>query len=131
MTDQPFHDDTLKGFFFWNSRHAVRLGEHKLSTEQDCDANNKCSAPVQDILIEKATKHEKYSNAKKINDIAILRLATPADTTKRGVKTICLPTSADNQLDKIDESARKTMLIAGNYDKFFIKNITLNYVFCF
>lgn len=80
---------------------------------QDCDANGKCLDPVQDILIEKAIRHDKYDNQRKINDIALLRLATPADTTKRGVKTICLPTTADNQLDALGEDVKDSMLISG------------------
>jgi secreted trypsin-like serine protease len=91
----------------------VRLGEHKISTDIDCDFDNVCQDPVQDIAIETATKHPNYSNFKKTNDIAIIRLKTAADVTKRNVKTICLPTSANNQIGVIDEKIREKMVITG------------------
>jgi secreted trypsin-like serine protease len=92
---------------------AVRLGEHDISTEKDCNSQNSCAPPVQDIQIELALKHKDFDNSKKINDIALLRLKTAADVTKRNVKTICLPTTADVQIEKVEKSLREKMLISG------------------
>jgi Trypsin len=91
----------------------VRLGEHKISTDIDCDSDGFCQDPVQDIAIERTLKHPNYDWFKRINDIAILRLKTAADVTKRNVNTICLPTSANNQIEVIDAIAREKMAISG------------------
>jgi len=92
---------------------SVRLGEHKISTVEDCDLNGFCAEPVQDINVAKSFKHEKYDRFKRINDIAVLKLATKADLTRANVKTICLPTTAEQQIDRITETARDKMAIAG------------------
>lgn len=80
----------------------------------DCDYDDYCQDPVQDILIEKATMHPAFHRQAKINDIAMLRLVSAVDTSKRNVKTICLPTTADSQIDQIDEKLRSKMTISGN-----------------
>lgn len=77
---------------------------------------NSGTDPVQDIPVERTIKHPMYSSSKKTNDIALLRLRSPADTTKKNVKTICLPTEEENQIERIDEQAREKMLIAGIYE---------------
>jgi gram-positive specific serine protease len=91
----------------------VRLGEHNVDKNPDCDPDNEnsCLDPVQDIEIEKPTKHPGYKFG--INDLAILKLKTPADITKTNVKTICLPTEASNQILAIPENNRKKMTISG------------------
>lgn len=94
-------------------RVAVRLGEHTISTEKDCNPDGTCTDPVQDILVLKASKHDKYDSRKKINDIGFIKLQRPADTSKKNVKTICLPTESENQIEAIDQQAREKMLIAG------------------
>lgn len=96
-------------------RVAVRLGEHTISTEKDCYADGSCADPVQDIPIETAIRHKQYDSKRKINDIALLRLRSPADTTKKNVKTICLPTEEDNQIENIDKQFRDKMTITGRY----------------
>ena len=90
------------------------MGEHKISTKQDCSLENEyCADPVQDILIDKSIRHPKYDNVKKINDIALLRLISPANVEGRYVKTICLPLTQDSQIESIDQLARNKMTIAG------------------
>ena len=58
-------------------------------------------------------RQENYSNRLKINDIALVRLMTPADITKRNVRNICVPTEANNQIDKLEAKFSEKMLIAG------------------
>lgn len=110
------------------NRVAVRLGEHRISTETDCiseecvgstsdDCFGDCRDPVQDILIEERIRHKDYDKTLKINDIALLRLKSPADTTKNNVRTICLPTLPDNQIKEITDSARRKMLISGETEQ--------------
>lgn len=79
-------------------RTTVRLGEHNISTDEDCENwdGEFCAEPVQDIPVESVTIHENYSRRNFSNDIALIRLARPADLTKSNVKTICLPTTNDN-----------------------------------
>ncbi|CRK88224.1 CLUMA_CG002005, isoform A [Clunio marinus] len=102
---------------------SIRLGEHKISTEVDCiddckgsrDKNCEpdCLDPVQDIEIEDSYRHQQYIKHLRINDIALLRLRTPADTSRNNVETICLPTESVNQIENIDENVRSKMLISG------------------
>ena len=95
-------------------RVGVRLGEHKITTKIDCSRDNEyCADPVQDILINKPIRHPKYDNIKKINDIALLPLKSPADVTGRYVKTICLPITQETQIESLDELARNKMTITG------------------
>lgn len=96
-----------------NFRVTVRLGEHDLSTQEDCNPDGTCQDPVQDIAIETAIRHKQYDSRKKINDIALLRLKAAADTTKRNVKTICLPTTEESQIDQVEKSFQENMLISG------------------
>lgn len=94
------------------SRVSVRLGEHDLSTEVDCKKKaKKCQDPVQDIEIESVFQYPRYSRTAAINDIALLRLKTPADVKKNNVRTICLPTTEENQMDTIDPD--QEFIIAG------------------
>lgn len=92
----------------------VRLGEHDITTEKDCDTQNKCLDPVQDIEIQDRIKHPKYDTRKKINDIALLKLKTAADVTKKNVRTICLPTESDNQIDALGKDVLDNLGIAGD-----------------
>lgn len=96
-----------------NPRLAVRLGEHVISTDQDCDEDGICQEPVQDIEIERTIVHKQYDRRRKVNDIALLRLQTAADITRKNVKTICLPTTEESQIENIDKPARDSMLISG------------------
>lgn len=90
----------------------VRLGDHDLRTDKDCE-DESCLDPVQDIDIEKKIKHPNYNPGKKTNDIALLKLKTPADITKNNVKLVCLPAEEQNQIQRISNDARKKMTIAG------------------
>ncbi|XP_050548022.1 venom protease-like, partial [Daktulosphaira vitifoliae] len=56
------------------------------------DPNVDDGASPQDIAIEKIIPHELYNRRRHSNDIAILKLATPAKFNKN-VQPICLPTS--------------------------------------
>ncbi|XP_044265436.1 uncharacterized protein LOC123011851 [Tribolium madens] len=70
----------------------VRLGEYNIMTDPDCDPNGQnCESPVQDISIDKAIIHPFYDPTTFINDIALIRLDTPANYSYENVKPICLP----------------------------------------
>ena len=75
----------------WLLRRArVRLGEHDLSKEKDCDENLKCSDPVQDFDIDPADVffHQDYNKPTVFqNDIALIRL--PRDAAYSGSANVC------------------------------------------
>ncbi|CAD1478804.1 unnamed protein product, partial [Heterotrigona itama] len=74
----------------------VRLGEHDLSTERDCDRDADglevvCAEKYQDIDIEDVHFHPEFSSSKFKNDIALLRLNRDADFRPQNVRPICMP----------------------------------------
>lgn len=91
-------------------RTTVRLGEHNISTVDDCivePTETICAEPVQDIPVESVTIHENYSSTKFANDIALIRLARPADPTKSNVNTICLPETIERAV--LQQNTRLTI----------------------
>lgn len=93
----------------------VRLGEHYINKDKDCDPHNptSCLDDVQDFEIITKIKHPEYSSILKINDIALLKLNKPANVKKNNVKTICLPIEETNQLKALDKKSRDNMTISG------------------
>lgn len=73
---------------------SVRLGEHDVRTESDCEMDGNivlyCADKYQDFGIESVHYHPEYSQTLK-NDIALIRLDKDADLTVNNVKPICLP----------------------------------------
>lgn len=56
----------------------VRLGEHDITTNPDCDFTGNCAAPFVEIGIEYFNVHEQYFNTSRFeSDIALVRLQTP------------------------------------------------------
>lgn len=97
-------------------RFSVRLGEHTISTQQDCaDVNDfdTCSE-AEDIPIESFKVHEGYDPATKANDIALIRLTRPVAFSKelKHIKPVCLPVNEAQQIDNMDEEFH-TLTIAG------------------
>lgn len=84
----------------------VRLGEHDLSTERDCDRDADglevvCAERYQDFDIENIHFHPGFSPLKLQNDIALLRLNRDADFGPQNVRPICMPIgSAANLIQK-------------------------------
>lgn len=101
----------------------VRLGEHNVATEKDCEKKDPeddeddeepfCLDPVQDIPIETKIKHKDFNTRSKINDIALLRLSKAVDFMRNNVRTICLPTLASQQIEMLDLKSRESMFISG------------------
>lgn len=64
--------------FYFPSSVAVRLGEHNTDLLVDCELDEMdqehCLAPAIDVAIERAIKHNHYSEALSNSDIALLRL---------------------------------------------------------
>ncbi|KFB52513.1 AGAP009220-PA-like protein [Anopheles sinensis] len=77
----------------------VRLGELDLNQTIDCEPQSDfCAAEPQDIAIERVIIHEEYNSRRKVNDIALLRLAKPALL---------------NDITPAMETALSTFLVAG------------------
>ncbi|KAI4485463.1 hypothetical protein M0804_006968 [Polistes exclamans] len=72
---------------------SVRLGEHDVRTERDCEMDGNvvlyCADKHQDFGIESVHYHPGYSQLE--NDIALIRLDKDANLTVNNVRPICLP----------------------------------------
>lgn len=79
---------------------SVRLGEHDLDKERDCDYEKGievvCADKYQEFSVESFQAHSQYHALKHTNDIALIRLNRDVDLTKNNVKPICLPTTSSN-----------------------------------
>lgn len=70
----------------------VRIGEHTIGQNPDCNPFGRCAPTPQDIRVERIIIHPSYDNpCKECNDIALLRLASPVTFHRRYVQPICLP----------------------------------------
>lgn len=73
---------------------SVRLGEHDISKEVDCDHfysdDLGCAAPPQDIEVVQFIAHPLFSRRTRKNDIALIKLATAAKLSD-SVRPVCLP----------------------------------------
>lgn len=65
----------------------VRIGEHDIETPIDCESHVLsggtvvCAPAPQDIGVEETIVHPSWNNPPYSNDIALIRLATPANTS--------------------------------------------------
>lgn len=83
----------------------VRLGDHNLATERDCDKEADglevvCAERYQDFGIESTHFHPEYSRAKLHNDIALLRLNGDADFRPQNVRPVCMPIGSAVNMSK-------------------------------
>ncbi|KAL1501658.1 hypothetical protein ABEB36_006950 [Hypothenemus hampei] len=72
---------------------SVRVGEHDLRTEIDCEVVNKtrkCSPPVQEVSVEKIIAHPDFSRQNLRNDIGLIRVST-IHFNEENIRPICLP----------------------------------------
>lgn len=77
---------------------SVRLGEYNLKTNPDKEKNVQGVEEqtfIQIIDIEKVIQHPMFNQPRYDNNIALLKLKTPADTGRSNVQPICLPTLED------------------------------------
>lgn len=81
-------------------RSAVRLGEWDTTQEIDCEYEDDCADPVQDIHVSEAIPHEGYlpTSETQENDIALLRLERPVQYSEY-IRPICLPVSQSLSLN--------------------------------
>jgi hypothetical protein len=89
---------------FLHKSATVKLGEHNLETEIDCE-NGFCAEKPQIIYPRKVFLPKEYDLDEINHDIAIVELNEPANIT-RFVSPICLPTGdliADNLMSQVVE----------------------------
>ena len=75
----------INRFFFFKFTHvyraSVRLGEHNLKGDPDCDSGS-CNETPQDFKIEEVIAHSDYAKPVAFrNDIALIRLDRPVNKT--------------------------------------------------
>ncbi|KAF5293939.1 hypothetical protein FQA39_LY13644 [Lamprigera yunnana] len=75
----------------------VRCGEHNITSDVDCEGSNNpelvtCAPPVQDMGIEETIPHPSYNATTYSDDIGLIRMSSPLNTSVDSVKPICLPT---------------------------------------
>ena len=82
----------------------VRLGEHSLSKDPDCDRDRGVCAPVpQDFGVEEIIPHPNYSSPNPFqNDVALVRLDREAEVDFEFVAPICLPFTDDEEEEYTD-----------------------------
>lgn len=83
----------------------MRIGEHDISTERDCDKDENgtevvCAERYQNYGIESTYVHPGYTRTKLQNDIALIRLDGDVDFRPRNVKPICLPITSSVTLPR-------------------------------
>uniref|UniRef100_A0A182MTU7 Peptidase S1 domain-containing protein n=1 Tax=Anopheles culicifacies TaxID=139723 RepID=A0A182MTU7_9DIPT len=72
----------------------IRLGDHIDSQESVCFDRNEtrvCSTPPQTLQIHRIIIHPRYNRNQFTDNIALIELLTPADTTRPNAKPICVP----------------------------------------
>lgn len=89
---------------------SVRLGEHDLSSDLDCEGGE-CADPVVDVPVAATIVHEKYATKSESQpyDIALIRLLRPVDFTL-WIQPICLPISPRLRYNNFDNT---TFIVAG------------------
>uniref|UniRef100_A0A1Q3FQ98 Putative trypsin-like serine protease n=1 Tax=Culex tarsalis TaxID=7177 RepID=A0A1Q3FQ98_CULTA len=108
---------------------SVRLGEYNSKTNPDkgTDANSvEQSTFIQIIDVEKVIQHPMFNEPRYDNNIALLKLKTPADTGRPNVQPICLPTLEDfnevytiagwKRVGKQSHIIRRDVVALENYD---------------
>lgn len=102
----------------------MRLGEHTISTEIDCDIPmdpTSCSTdnpPFQDFEISRKIVPEDYREAKQGYDIALLLLKTEVKFKNiLNIETICLPVYPSQNIDsiKLQERGNKFKMIVSGW----------------
>jgi hypothetical protein len=84
----------------------VRLGEHDLSRNPDCDADNETCNYAFDYEIEKIIVHKNFNIMPAINDIALIRLKEKIKFTSANehIRPVYLPFGNDSLQQYIDVS---------------------------
>uniref|UniRef100_A0A182T8I2 Peptidase S1 domain-containing protein n=1 Tax=Anopheles maculatus TaxID=74869 RepID=A0A182T8I2_9DIPT len=72
----------------------IRLGDYKDTKNSTCfdrDGTTVCNTPPQTLQIHRIIIHPRYSRKQFTDNIALIELLTPVDTTQPNARPICLP----------------------------------------
>lgn len=92
----------------------VRCGEYNITSQFDCEVQSDpdlppiCAPPVQDVTFEDLIPHPNYNAATYSDDIGLIRLAAPLNTSVENVKPICLP--VDSSLRNLNFTSRRLIV---------------------
>ncbi|XP_072929941.1 CLIP domain-containing serine protease HP8-like [Epargyreus clarus] len=87
------------------SLSGIILGEYDIRQDPDCERSDGdliCAPPIRTVQIDTVIPHPGYSPQNLFDDIALVRLAQPADFTQFSTKPICLPTSPELKAERLD-----------------------------
>ncbi|KAL9692896.1 hypothetical protein quinque_012181 [Culex quinquefasciatus] len=76
--------------------YRVRLGEHTIDQEEDCNANDEedCAPPILDVDVECSLGHQGYDHGTKLNNIGLIRIARVVQFQDH-IQPVCLPGTYD------------------------------------
>lgn len=83
---------------------SVVIGEYDVRTNPDCaiiKGKKICAPKIKNTTVEEAIHHPGFSFHTGANDIALIRLAEPADFSLKSVKPICLPRTRALQTESL------------------------------
>ncbi|CAH2094427.1 unnamed protein product [Euphydryas editha] len=83
----------------------VILGEWDVRKDPDCERIEGelfCAPPIRNVQIDNIIAHPGYTPQVLADDIALIRLAEPADFSLDTMKPICLPTTPELQSEKLE-----------------------------
>ena len=76
----------IKRIIYFIFSEFVRLGEHNLSTEEDCECDDDeepfCAQPYHDIKVESFVAHPGFSRSTLQDDIGLVKLSQSAQLTQ-------------------------------------------------
>lgn len=62
--------------------------------------------PIQDVMIEKTIRNPNYNRFDKLNDIALIRLSSPAKINQNNIKTVCVPFDAKDDIETVLKNSK-------------------------
>lgn len=83
---------------------AVILGEHDIRQDPDCEMSDNheyCAPKIENVSIAEVLAHPGYSPQSLVDDIALIRLARPANFTLPSMKPLCLPITPKLQMENL------------------------------
>ncbi|XP_041969718.1 CLIP domain-containing serine protease 2-like isoform X2 [Aricia agestis] len=83
----------------------VVIGEYDTRSDPDCERNEGelvCAPNVQNVAIDRIIAHSGYTPQSLVDDIALIRLARPADFSLDSLKPICLPVTSELRNERLD-----------------------------
>ncbi|KAJ8713978.1 hypothetical protein PYW08_007598 [Mythimna loreyi] len=84
--------------------NGVILGEHDIRQDPDCEMSDDtefCAPKIENVSIAEVVAHPGYTRQSLVDDVALIRLAKPANFTLPSMKALCLPITKKLQLETL------------------------------